>query len=368
MMQESTLPGDETGQAKPAVEKAGFFPRFLAYTIDGIVLSLATGCVGFFGGLVPVASANKQAGQWWDAGLGLLSIAIPLVYFVWAYSTDGQTPGKRALKIRVVSMDGSRLGFCKGLVRTLGYIPSSLFFELGFLWSIGDADKQAWHDKMAGTLVVPDSVQPERLEGTIEPAEARRREKRWLLGLGIPSILVISGLITGALLFIHKGVEEVTAMEPWPAAGVSPEAVVKLDLSPLALQPGQLQDARSEETWADGGYEKGSLLIYHTGSREVVAVWALRYDQEEAAAADYGAIQAQTSEAGVCGSSSYATWISMGVIHCWHGDGYTKVFWNRNWILDVVALEGTGTPAEVLVDEVRDALAAHLRALAEAGG
>jgi uncharacterized RDD family membrane protein YckC len=40
------------------------------------------------------------------------------------------------------------------LVRGLGAAFSILVFFLGFLWIAWDRDKQGWHDKIAGTVVV----------------------------------------------------------------------------------------------------------------------------------------------------------------------------------------------------------------------
>jgi uncharacterized RDD family membrane protein YckC len=56
--------------------------------------------------------------------------------------------------IKVVSTDGSPITIGKAVLRYIGYIVSSLIFCLGFLWVIWDADKQGWHDKIAGTYVV----------------------------------------------------------------------------------------------------------------------------------------------------------------------------------------------------------------------
>ena len=36
----------------------------------------------------------------------------------------------------------------------VGKTVSFLFFGLGFYWAIWDKDRQAWHDKIAGTLVL----------------------------------------------------------------------------------------------------------------------------------------------------------------------------------------------------------------------
>ena len=40
------------------------------------------------------------------------------------------------------------------LRETVGKLVSALILLLGFLWILWDKDRQGWHDKIAGTLVV----------------------------------------------------------------------------------------------------------------------------------------------------------------------------------------------------------------------
>jgi uncharacterized RDD family membrane protein YckC len=77
-----------------------------------------------------------------------LFIAMPIA---WIYGT---TPGHALLGLRIVKSDGSKADFGTMFIRSLGKIVSGLFFGLGFYWAIFDKDRQAWHDKMAGTYVV----------------------------------------------------------------------------------------------------------------------------------------------------------------------------------------------------------------------
>jgi uncharacterized RDD family membrane protein YckC len=41
------------------------------------------------------------------------------------------------------------------IVRYIGYYINSFIFMLGWIWAIFDSNKQGWHDKLAGTYVVP---------------------------------------------------------------------------------------------------------------------------------------------------------------------------------------------------------------------
>jgi uncharacterized RDD family membrane protein YckC len=330
------------------VEKASFMRRFLAYIIDLGVLGLAGACLDF-------AVAPTPPPAVWRA----ITAAIAAIYFIWSYSISGQTLGKRVLQIKVISIDGSPLNWRKGLLRSAGYMASAFPLGLGFLWSIWDADKQAWHDKVAGTCVVPASVAREQLLGAADPAQVRRRQRQWLLRLGILALLVL----VGYLALAQTGVAEVREMGPWPGPEVPPGELVTMDLSHLGLEAGQVQSARDQVTWADGRYEDGALVVYKAGAESVVAVWALRYATKQAAGNDYSSLQAWVE--GNCRLSSRIYIGNAGVIHCQFSNGYDKTFWNGQWIVDIMALEGAEATPDVLVDQVRDAVAAHWRTMAQ---
>jgi len=141
--------------AAPAVmgDKVGFWRRTGAYLIDAIGLSIITGILG---GILYPAPAGSP-GDFTDAysrGSGL-NLLINVAYFVglWVY-WNGQTLGMKALGIKVVKTDGSALTISTGLIRFIGLIISFLVLAIGVIWVAFDANKQGWHDKMAGTYVV----------------------------------------------------------------------------------------------------------------------------------------------------------------------------------------------------------------------
>jgi uncharacterized RDD family membrane protein YckC/Tol biopolymer transport system component len=330
------------------VEMASLWRRLLAFNIDAIILSLADGFISWLGGVEGMPT-------WWATVWGVVGIVISVLYYVWPYSTSGQTIGKAIFGIRVIAIDGSPLNWRKGILRWLGYIPSSIPLGLGFLWSIWDADKQAWHDKIAGTCVVRASVMREQLQGTIDPSEARRRQRRWLLGLGIPTLLIVA--VGGAWFWssVQGSMAEVTEMGSWPAREVSTEQAVTVDLSHLGLKMGEIQSARDEEMWKQGLYGEGSLVTYYWGEKAVVSIWGLRYNDKETAGNDFASAVAWAEEN--CGGHTSAHLGTTGVIHCGWSDAYGKIFWKDYWIVEIVALEGTEFTPAALVDKVRDAIA-----------
>jgi len=129
----------------------GFWQRFAAFLIDWLVVFVV------YGPLVVMAFGSEyfslEMPRYWDAATGLV-IAVGTLLF-WRY--QGATPGKIAIAARIVdaetrgSPSTSRL-----VVRLFAYIVSALPLCLGFLWIAFDRRKQGWHDKIAGTVVIPD--------------------------------------------------------------------------------------------------------------------------------------------------------------------------------------------------------------------
>lgn len=82
------------------------------------------------------------------------TILLFLIYRVAHWSWRGTTVGGIICRVRVVRTDGAPIRFTEAAVRGLGSILSTLVFGLGWLWILWDAERQAWHDKIAGTFVV----------------------------------------------------------------------------------------------------------------------------------------------------------------------------------------------------------------------
>ena len=77
-----------------------------------------------------------------------------LAYHVGFWTWKGTTVGGIICQLRVVRVDGTRLRFVDALVRGLSAIFSLAVFGLGALWILKDPERQAWHDRVAGTYVV----------------------------------------------------------------------------------------------------------------------------------------------------------------------------------------------------------------------
>ena len=76
------------------------------------------------------------------------------VYAAVMWKLKGSTVGDIVFGLRVVRLDDQPLSWEAAIIRALGCFLSAAALGLGFFWIAFDPDKQAWHDKFAGTVVV----------------------------------------------------------------------------------------------------------------------------------------------------------------------------------------------------------------------
>jgi uncharacterized RDD family membrane protein YckC len=83
-----------------------------------------------------------------------VALLLLLAYHVAFWTSKATTVGGIICQLRVVRVTGEPIRFVDALVRGLSAIFSLAAAGLGGLWILKDPDKQAWHDKIAGTYVV----------------------------------------------------------------------------------------------------------------------------------------------------------------------------------------------------------------------
>lgn len=134
------IPAPEKGK------KANLFTRWVALVIDPLI-----GTILYFLGIGIFGSISEDLGA-------AMAILFPIAYLVWFLFLfrRGQTPGKKLLGLQVVDhQTGAIPGFGKMFLREIvGRVLSGLFLGLGYFWALFDKNGQAWHDKLAGTVVI----------------------------------------------------------------------------------------------------------------------------------------------------------------------------------------------------------------------
>lgn len=130
---------------------AGFWVRFAAALIDGVIFGISTSVVGFLLGLI----FGQKLLQSLSGISYILSFFLQIGYYVLFQASAGQTLGKKAMRIKVVNEKGSTPSIGVFFLREIiGKLVSAIILMIGYFMVIWDGKKQALHDKIAGTYVI----------------------------------------------------------------------------------------------------------------------------------------------------------------------------------------------------------------------
>jgi uncharacterized RDD family membrane protein YckC len=155
---------------------AGFWLRFVAYLIDGVIFGIPLGilCVVLFlvfGGVAAIHGAipvNGDPDAMQAALPGLIGAMLGFYFMFFAIAIVGSwlyyamlessarqaTFGKSIMSLRVTDMNGNRLSFGRASGRFFGKLVTGLVpFGIGYIMAGFTEKKQALHDFIAATLV-----------------------------------------------------------------------------------------------------------------------------------------------------------------------------------------------------------------------
>lgn len=145
----------------PSISYAGFWIRFAARFIDGLVLLVPQMLVRMgVAKLFPLVALPVKPDEITPEMLVpiLLSLAINTViagaYEIFFLSEYGATLGKKALGLKVLTTEGLPLTTGRSLGRHLASYLSGFTLGIGFLMAAFDKKKRALHDLVASTVVV----------------------------------------------------------------------------------------------------------------------------------------------------------------------------------------------------------------------
>jgi len=127
---------------------AGFWIRFCAKFVDGIILNIVGRLLGLMIGVA--FHGNNQAVMI----AMLLAVIINATYVIYFTGKYGATPGKMACKIQVIRGDGSPMTYGRATGRYFAEILSTLTLFIGYIMVAFDEEKRALHDRICDTRVV----------------------------------------------------------------------------------------------------------------------------------------------------------------------------------------------------------------------
>jgi uncharacterized RDD family membrane protein YckC len=140
---------------------AGLGTRAVALAVDAVlvqVIFLVGGALvqlvaSLFGGLSSGWLVGLLAGSGW--------LLLVVAYFVCFWSTVGQTPGMRLMRISVATRSGAAPSAGRSFVRLIGLALAVIPMFAGFLPVLFDARRRALQDYLAGTSVAYRDVSTE---------------------------------------------------------------------------------------------------------------------------------------------------------------------------------------------------------------
>ncbi|MGB0578267.1 MAG: RDD family protein [Limisphaerales bacterium] len=135
------------------MEYAGFLVRVGARMIDGIIMNI---CSGIAGAVIGMAVASSELDiEAFQLALHFVGLMIGLTYEVFFVTQFGATPGKMALKLRIVRPDGGPISFGRAIGRHFSYLLGIATLFIGYLMAAFDKEEhRALHDRICDTRVI----------------------------------------------------------------------------------------------------------------------------------------------------------------------------------------------------------------------
>ncbi len=132
--------------SQAGLPRAGFWIRMTALLLDIVLVAIVVSGLEH-------TTVHLTHGEGNISGGNLFPIAIA-AYGAILWKLKGSTIGGIIFGLSVVRTDDRPMDWTTSIVRALACFFSMIAAGLGFIWIAFDANKQAWHDKIAGTVVV----------------------------------------------------------------------------------------------------------------------------------------------------------------------------------------------------------------------
>jgi uncharacterized RDD family membrane protein YckC len=144
------------------LEYAGFWIRFAAKLIDGLILGVPVGVIFavtmMSGGISSTPGRPPTAANIFGPFLLMFLrvgvLALKVGYEIFFLGKYGATPGKMVCKLQAVSSDGTRFTYGRATGRAFAEILSAWTCYIGYLIVVFDGQKRALHDHICNTRVV----------------------------------------------------------------------------------------------------------------------------------------------------------------------------------------------------------------------
>src|SRR5512143_2174707 len=219
--------------------------RFLAAAIDHLIQGAALLVIIIAAGTLSDWRFFASMGVWTAALTVLAVFAIYWGYFVAFESLwNGQTPGKRIMRLRVVREDGRPVRFFEVFVRNLlrlvvDFMPAPTY-ALGVISIIFSARSKRIGDFVAGTVVVKErATEAPSLEQIVKISaiEQERMERAGPATFTIDTSLLSEAELRAIETFLLRRYELTGPNRPALAARIAQPIFTRLNITPAGLSP-----------------------------------------------------------------------------------------------------------------------------------
>ena len=133
----------------------GLATRAISFALDAALVNLVATGVGVGAALILSLLHLPHDVKAILVAIGGAAYIVGVVgYFVVFWSTTGQTPGARAMQIRVLRSDRAALNPQRAIVRCAGVLAAALPLFAGFVPIVFDSKRRGFQDYLARTIVV----------------------------------------------------------------------------------------------------------------------------------------------------------------------------------------------------------------------
>lgn len=137
----------------------GFWRRFLAKFVDGLILGVVLMPLSLTLGLGIAGSGAAQSGNvgavvMMQILLQVVSIALGIAFEVFFTRKFDATPGKMALGLKLLRANGEKLSVGRIIGRYFAHWLNAFTLAIGYIMAGFDEEKRALHDRICDTRVI----------------------------------------------------------------------------------------------------------------------------------------------------------------------------------------------------------------------
>jgi uncharacterized RDD family membrane protein YckC len=145
----------EAGSVPGTYEYGGFWIRFVAKFVDGIILGAVYGVfVIAFMTLTVVLAKDRTLLNLTTIALWLIEMTIAIGYSIYFVGKYGATPGKMVTGLKIIMADGEPLNYGRATGRFFAEMVSAFACYIGYIMAGFDEEKRSLHDRICNTRVV----------------------------------------------------------------------------------------------------------------------------------------------------------------------------------------------------------------------